>query len=276
MDESTLTFGCAPAVDDEETRVRLLELCEALGGGLNTRVIPHRSGSPLALARAFGAGAVDVAWASPTLVLFAPAMVGARAVASSIRQGAAFYHGVLFVRREAQIRSAWNLSGSRAAWVDQTSASGYIFARMTLASHGLDPREIFAEEIFLGSHGEVARAVLDGRADVGATYAAFEGGDPTRPLARAGYMDVAEASACRIVLSTPAIPSDLVVAKESVVEAHGDGLLRALKGLSRDRRAERAVRHVLGAEGFVAPRTGELDELREQIDAARGLGLLGE
>ena len=61
--------------------------------------------------------------------------------------------------------------------------------RIQLASRGIDPSTVLREELFLRSHAEVVRAVLDGRADVGATYG--QRPDDGEPVRRAGFVHVA-------------------------------------------------------------------------------------
>ncbi|MCC6876207.1 MAG: phosphate/phosphite/phosphonate ABC transporter substrate-binding protein [Sandaracinaceae bacterium] len=275
MSLERISFGCVPHLDDEHARERLLRLCLALGQALGIPVLPHGAISPTALASAFGAGAVDLVWASPTLVLLSPELRACVPIVSAVREGAAHYHGVLFVRRDSPIRNALGLRGGRAAWVAPTSAAGYIFPRATLASQGLDPHGLFSQEVFLHSHGAVARAVLDGNADVGATFAIFEGGEATRPLLRAGFSEVAATDDARIVLATPPIPADMLVASPRLVNAIGaSAIADALHLLPQAPKLREAVRDVLGAEDFARCMPRLLDALRAQLDDARALGAL--
>ena len=69
------------------------------------------------------------------------------------------------------MRTIQDLKGLNVAWVEQTSAAGYLFPRAALLQAGLKPAELFKTETFVGDHAAVCKAVLDGKADVGATYA---------------------------------------------------------------------------------------------------------
>ena len=71
------------------------------------------------------------------------------------------------------------------------------------------PDDFFGEELFLRSHAEVVRAVLDGRADVGATYAQRPA--PGQPIQRAGFLDVAPERSIRVLEWTRPIPNDVIV-----------------------------------------------------------------
>src|SRR5690606_22887364 len=154
-----------------------------------------------------------------------------------------------------------------------TSAGGYIFPRVALAGHGIDPNGLFTSETFLSSHGAVARAVFDGSADVGATFAVFEGGDATGALVRAGFSAIEGGSWARILLPTPAIPADVVVATRALVRELGiDRIQGALRALSLV--APEALRRVLGADALEPCEERSLDELRRQLDDARALGMI--
>jgi len=269
-----VVLGIVPAVVDDALAVEHLEVLRGVASArLGLPCAIHRAVSPGALLFAFGSGAVQLAWSSPTLALTAPEMRDATPVCCSIREGVAHYHGVLFVRGDAQIGSPLQLRGRRAAWVAGTSAAGFIFPRVALAGHGIDPEHLFSEERFLGSYGAVARAVRDGEADVGASFAVFEGGDATRPMLRSGFTQVEGCEDMRVLLSTPAIPADLWVASRALIGALGrDTLLDAIGGLSRE--APEAVKHVFGAESFEPVDERQLADLRRQLDDARQLGVL--
>ena len=268
---TALTFGCVPHTDDESTRARLTELCAWLTKHLGLLVKPHRAPSPEALASAFASGRVDIAWVSPALLVTSSGLANARPLVCSVRQGLASYHTVLFVERASHMRSQSDLKGTRAAWVSPTSAAGYIVPRLSLAAHGLDPRELFAAETFHDSHGNVVRAVVERRADVGATYAVFENGDPTKALVRAGFLDVPGADA-RIIHVAGPIPSDPVVIAPRINARQRVELLDAF--VSGHEEIMPALEHVLGTSTFEAVRLDAFESLRADIYHARELGLL--
>lgn len=270
--EHDIVFGLVPIHDDSHTELSLetvraaLELHSGLSAGV------HRAISPEALVSAYRSGIVNLLWSSPTLALTAPELRDAVPVVSAVRQGVAHYHGVLFVRSDAPIRSPLELRGARAAWVAPTSAAGYIFAQVTLAGHGIDPDGLYGEERFLGSHGAVVQAVLDGDADVGATFAVFEDGDASKPMIRAGFLDVPGGREVRVVLSTPPIPADLVLAHPALSERLDGRLPAIFQQIAAAHPG--AVHQVLGADAFELCEPRALAELRRQLDDARALGVL--
>lgn len=267
-------FGCVPISNDDDTRACLNDLCERLTEVLHLTVHSHRAPSPQALANAFRAGRVNLAWTSPVLAASHPAFERAVPLARSVRDGETHYHAVLFARDDGAVRELTELHRARVAWVDDTSASGYVFPRLALARRGIQPR--FASETVCGSHGAVVEAVREGRADLGATFARFEGGDPSGPLTLAGFAPQGEgASDWRVLLVSDPIPSDLLVAAPALLASLRVDPHAALERLHEREKAARAITHVLGADRFERCEPGSLDALRESFAEARSRAAAG-
>lgn len=270
------TFGCVPVSDDPRMRAHLNDLCGALSAALRIAVRPHRAPSPAALASAFSASRVHLAWASPALAVTEPAFASAVPLVRSVREGVSRYHGVLFSRADGSVRSLADLSGATAAWVARTSAGGYLLPRLALEREGIAAERLFGRELWLHSHGAVAEAVRVGRADVGATFAVFEHGDSGRPLVRAGFApDGGGLDTMHVLAISPSIPSDVVLASTILLDTLSVDAVDALEALGHHESAAAAMRQVLGADGFVRCTRAELDELREQLVEARSIGAAG-
>jgi len=268
-----LHLGLVPVHDDDATHLALDKIARALSAAVARTVEVHRLASPDALCRAFEEGDVDLVWSSPTLALSKREMIPCVPVLVCQRQGVAHYHGVIFVRRDSPIRSPLDLTGRSIGWVAPTSAAGYIFPRVSLAGHGVDPSSIFSSETFLDTHGGVVLSVLDGVVDAGATFAVFENGDATAPMIRAGFVDLGREHDVRVVLTTPPIPSDLFVASPKLHADLGGGPIGdALRTVCRDLPVE--FHRVFGADDVAPALNRPLTELRRQLDDARAMGVL--
>ena len=263
------TFGCVPVSDDERTRAHLVDLCDALGKALELPIRSHRAPSAGALASAFHAGRVHLAWVSAAAAAVDPSLTDATPLVRSVRDGLARYHGVIFARRSGAIRTLRQLSRATMAWVAPTSAAGYLFPRAALRGQGIEPDGVLGSQSFLGSHGAVADAVASGAADVGATFAVFEGGDPERPMTRAGFGEDEEAMReFRVLLTTRAIPSDVVVASAELLSTLQTDPVKALSEIHEAPAAVAAMRHVLGADRFEAADVRAIEALRAQLPVA--------
>ncbi|HJL15253.1 MAG TPA: phosphate/phosphite/phosphonate ABC transporter substrate-binding protein [Sandaracinaceae bacterium LLY-WYZ-13_1] len=252
-----------PVSDDPDTRAHLNDLCGAIGDRLGVAVHAHRAPSAGALANAFRAGRVHLAWTSPAAAAIDPRLSEAVPLVRSVRGGATRYHAVVVARRDGRLRAPGDVRDVRAAWVAPTSAGGHLFGRRALEAHGVDLATAFASEVFLGSQRAVVEAVRDGRADVGATFAVFQGGDPRRPLERAGF-DVS-GDELRVLCASEAIPSDVVLASPALLNTVRVEPVEALTHLHEDPNAAAALRQVLGADRFEPCAPDELERLRDLL-----------
>ncbi|MCZ7682359.1 MAG: phosphate/phosphite/phosphonate ABC transporter substrate-binding protein [Sandaracinaceae bacterium] len=78
-------------------------------------------------------------WTSPALAVRDAALSEASPLVHSVREGASQYHGVVFVRADGPIQSLAQLEGTTVAWVERSSAGGYLFPRLALAREGYAP-----------------------------------------------------------------------------------------------------------------------------------------
>ncbi len=177
------------------------------------RFLSARIGVPVDLAAAsrydeladwISRGMVDVALVPPLAYVRAKERIAClRLLRTMVVGGTVHYSGYIVVRDESPITSARDLAGRRIAFVEPSSASGYLFARHWLGHEGIDPDHDLAGAAFLGSHEAVIRAVLSGEADAGAT---FQGA-----VQRARQLGLDTAS-LRILAITGRIPLDALVA----------------------------------------------------------------
>src|SRR5260221_9182035 len=209
-----IAFGIVPHVDDEATRAALGGLCTQLTTQTGIEVKPFVASTPMALALAVGDQSVQLAWLSPTLMLEA-SLEGVIPLLSTGREGLHAYHSIVAVPQTSPIRKPEELRGRTMAWVARTSAAGYIVPRLSLARRGINVRKLFGREVFLTSHAAVARAVADGRADAGATYAVFANGNPAHSIIRSGFRDFAPEVPFRILDIGGPLPADMICAHPS-------------------------------------------------------------
>jgi phosphonate transport system substrate-binding protein len=178
-------------------------------------------------------------------------------IALPVRAGASLYRAVLFSRSDSVVRTPADLVGLRAAWVDERSATGYLLVRAHLESQGTVLAEAFAENLFLGTHEDVAKAVLDGEADVGASYLYPDDTDPAAPAIRAGWGD----ADVRVVAETSPIPVDVIATHRQVPTEVQQLVQKALiDGTSTELMA--AAKELLAADGFIAPTAEHLEPIR--------------
>ena len=234
------------------SRGQLDELCAALGAATRLDVkgigvwYYHR------LVEAMDIGHVDVAWLPPIMAAQAMSRGLAAPLALPVRGGVTSYSTALFTHEHAKIRSVGELVGARAAWVDRQSVSGYLLIRAHLRAIGVDLERAFGADRFTGSHDEVGAAVMDGSADVGASFVHL---DPVteQPL-RAAWGD----ARVRLLALAGPIPADVIAVSTRLDPARAKLVQRALVE-GRSQRLRDAAHALIGAEGFAPSRAGHLD-----------------
>ncbi len=267
-----ITLAVIPSVTPGDQRAALEALCDELGRLLGRRVLAAFPESYSALTSQLEKDRVQFAWMPPVLTVLTDEQIELRPLLIAIREDQTTYSSVLFVDAERSFQQLEDLRGKTVAWVDTTSAAGYLYPRLHLASYGVDPNKLFGAELFLGSHPEVVRAVFEGRADVGATYAELP--SEGQPVRRAGFLDVSPDRRGRVIEWTQPIPNDLIVAHGNVPKDEASAFTRAILGLADREPGRRLLFAAFHAERFSSDVKEALDVLWSQVEQARRHGLL--
>jgi phosphonate transport system substrate-binding protein len=247
----TLRFGLIPRGEEggASERAFVAAAAEALGRDVEV----HRGADYRVVLTGLEQKLVDFAWLPP--------LVGGRAlraglvdpVAIVMRYGDTEYKTALVARADSPIRGLEDLRGLRVGWVDRESASGYAVLRTALTQAGVHLTDAFAHEVFLRSHAAVARAVMQGDVDVGATcgHTDKEGVRFARsPFA--GDAGLTDAELRPVFVAGP-IPSDLFAVRCGVAAGVRSTIERALlQGVPE--RMHAAARTLTHADGFELPR----------------------
>jgi phosphonate transport system substrate-binding protein len=191
---------------------------------------------------------------------------------STVRGDKTGYRAVLFVARDSIWQSLDELAGKTVAWVDPSSAAGYLYPRLHLAARGIDPAHHFGKELFLGSHHEVVRAVLDGRAQVGATFA--ERPPFGAPLRHAGFLEVKGGDAVRVLDWTGLIPNDVIAAHGLLPMRQQTEVAHALLDLAATPFGHDLAKRLFQCDRFAMASRRALRPLRQLVRVAREHGIL--
>jgi len=250
-----LVFALAWQGSSEPVGERFGELTTWLSERTGLAIAPRMALSYVELERMVRTGQAHLAWLPPLVYLRLEREKQVVHVVKSERAGHASFHAAMIVRADSPIRSLEMLRGSRAAWVDRWSASGYVIPRATLTAKGFNPPALFREERFYGSHEAVVGAVLSGRANIGGTYAQLT---EQGRLLRGAWTPVRGGEAgIRVLMTVGAIPGDVVAAHTSLDDMERAKLTEALVAMPKDAQMGKVMRRIFGAEGFQeGPLTG--------------------
>ena len=269
---SSLAFGYAGRAAAAASRRKMDEFARLLGQLAGVGLTAVSFDAYDALADAAHRGFLDLAWMPPIPFLTLWRRGEVTPVVAHHRGGASQFHGVLIVRADSPIRNPVGLRGTRAAWVDRRSASGFVLPRVELAHLGVDPRTAFASERFYGSHEAVVRAVVGGRADFAATYARL---DRSGAAVNGAWVDLPGAEeSVRVLIALGKIPGDVTAARHDLDPRVREAVTRAMVRVCHDVEGSMLVRDAFGVHEFRRWRDEGYDAFRNLVDTAAASGLL--
>jgi len=184
--------------------VRHDRFCHELAVALDMEVRPLSTKTYGELSDSVERGQVALAWLPPIIAHRLSSASRALPIAMPVRSGSSTFCTALFARADGA-GDLEQLSRAKVAWVERFSASGYSVVRAALRARGHSLDKLFGMESFVGSHQGVARAVLSGAADVGATY--FHK-DPTGQIVNPGWGQ----AKVNVLLDFGPVPADVLAA----------------------------------------------------------------
>lgn len=181
---------------------------------------------------------IDLAWLGTSTYVVERERTPMTPLVRPIWSGKTGYTGILFTLEGSGVTKLEDLRGKRLAFVDEQSASGYVYPANLLREAGFDLEKDFAATDFLGSHDAVLMAVLLGEYDAGAVFerAYFTVADRARRMR------------LRVLAQTEDIPGEPIVAGSHLDEALVEEVRAAFLRIKTDQLQETALRDLFGFE----------------------------
>lgn len=172
----------------------------------------------------------------------------------TLRNGSAVYRGAVVVRDDSPYRDLLDLRGTRFAYVDKYSGSGFHYPNLLFKSRGMDPLTFFSQITFTKSHDQSIEGVRARRYDAAAVYDILEKGRSSAGL--------------RVLVHTGWIPNDPIVVKKNFDPVLKAEIRKALLNMHEDPRGKGRMNFLTelrGTQRFV----GE-EEVSAIIDRVSG------
>lgn len=126
--------------------------------------------SYIAVVEGIGGKRVDIAYLNTMTYFLAKDKYGAEAKYVTLNvDGHSTYKGQIITRADSKIKKLQDINGKKMAYVDPTSASGYIMPAFLLKSKNIKPSNV----VFAGRHDAVVTMVYQKQVDAGATFYAL-------------------------------------------------------------------------------------------------------
>lgn len=163
-----LVFAIHPFLPPADLQARFTPLANLLGAATGRPVIVRVGRTYEEHDEAIGTDAVDIAYMGPAAYVSVVSRYGPKPIlARQVVHGDPMLRGEIIVRQDSAIESLQELKGKRFAFGDRLSAGSYVVAAAMLRQAGV-PESALGSRSFLGSHKNVALAVLAGDYDAGA------------------------------------------------------------------------------------------------------------
>jgi phosphonate transport system substrate-binding protein len=163
-----LVLAVHPYLPAAEIQRRFAPLAAYLSKALRREVVVRVGRTYDEHIDAIGRDQVDIAFLGPVPYVKVLEAYGRKPLLARFEvDGEPNLYGVIFVRRDSQVKDLRDLKGRRVAFGDPESTMSHIVPRAMLMNAGV-PVGTLAEYKFLGSHSNVALAVLAGDFDAGA------------------------------------------------------------------------------------------------------------
>jgi phosphonate transport system substrate-binding protein len=169
-----ITIGVLPGGNPENLREQSLELAKDLQTRLNVPVNIYISKNYEGLAEAMKSKKIDFAFFTAMTFVTAENQVGIKVLLKKVWE-APYYYSMLIARKDTGISKIENLKGKKIAFVDQKSASGYLYPQVILQKKGLKNSD-FKEVAFSGNHQASIDFLENKRVDAAAVFSDDEKG----------------------------------------------------------------------------------------------------
>ncbi len=167
---SKLVFGFVPSVEADKIAENAQPMADFLSKELGMPVETYTTQDYAGLVEAMKSGQVDIGSLPPLAYVLAKDRGAAEVLIKTSRRGSPTYHCMFTARADSGIAKIEDAKGKRIAFVDPSSASGFLFPAAHLKAKGIEPETYFSQTVFAGGHDAAIRAVYSGDVDVAATY----------------------------------------------------------------------------------------------------------
>jgi phosphonate transport system substrate-binding protein len=242
----------------------LLVAGEAFGAALGKLVgVPIRvtvASDYAAVIEALRNRTADLAFVHPAGYVLANREAKAMIVAKDQWHGNTSYTSRIYVRKESGITTLEGLRGKTIAFIDPSSASGYVYPMVMLIQKGLvqnrDPKTFFKEFVYAGSHDAGLLALLNGHVDALASF----------DQAREQYLkDPAQREKIIYVAETAPIPEGGICARDGLDPALVAKLRAALLSMKGPTYAP-VLKALYDIDGFEPADDREYEPVRAAMD----------
>ena len=252
-----LILSVHPFLSATEVKARFSPMANYLSKQLGIKVTLRVGANYDEHIQAIGKDQVDLAYMGPASYVTLVNQYGIKPTLARIEMdGKPTFHGYIVTRSDSAINSLEDLKGQSFAFGDPKSTMSYVVPHFMLTQAGVITHDS-AEHAFLGSHINVALAVLSGDYAAGAI----------KPAVFRKF----ESKGLRIIAVSPEISEHVFVSRTGLSEETVNELRKAMFTASGSEQGVAALKAIKNsATGLIPVQDGDYDNLRTIIDSLKG------
>lgn len=269
-DRTVVNYGHVPSVSTTETMRKLRPLKEHLENKLDIELRIEFASDYGQMVEQLEEGQFDFVTLGPLSYVQASERGVAEAVVKPKRFGSEFYRSMIITHADSPYETIEDLKNARFAFVDRSSASGYLFPRAYVSQEsGTEFADYVRSYDFLGDHTNVVMNVWLEEYDVGAVY------EDARQDVDNSDRVIHET---RVIARTDQIPNEPWAFNSSFQEEKPDlasSIRETMLGLDDAGPSARRILDSLEVDGFVRATDSDYDVVREYRDVLPGKDVEG-
>lgn len=257
-------MGFIPGDAPEKTLATANELTKILGDRLGVKIVPVIPAHYQELIKMMADKQIDFAFFSAMTFVFAEKQAGAKVLLKKVWKDP-FYYSILVTKKDSGINKVDDLKNKTIAFVDEKSASGYLYPSVMFKKKKIDPKKYFKKILFKGNHQAAVQSVLSGEADAAAVFANDNKGLDT------AWNEYAKdkAGLQKILWTSEAIPNDPFCVRKDFYEVHPQfthDMMFALIDLgSAEKESGSTLKKLLDIKELKLATSRQYDPVREMV-----------
>ena len=215
-------------------------LSEKIGADVKLKVLT-RYGN---LIDNFASAGLDGAFFGSFTYTLAHAKLGVEAIARpETVGGVSTYYGLIFVRKDSDIKSVQDMKGKSFVFVDRATTAGYLLPLAFFRAHRIENyKTFFKETYFSGTHEDAIYDVLNKKAEIGAAK--------NTVFARLAAADSRVKDELVILARSPEVPENGLAVRKDLDHAIRNKLQEALLNMQNESQGIQVLKD-LGAMRFI-------------------------
>lgn len=256
-----VTFGVLPGGDPEKLREQSTQFAQRLQEKLQIPITIYISKDYKGLIEAMKNKKVDFAFFSAMTFVEAEKEAKAKVLLKKV-WNYPYYYSTIIVPQKSKVKKIQDLKSKRIAFVDENSASGYLYPKVALQKAGLN-KESFAEVAFTGNHQASIQFLEAGKVDAAAVFMDDEKGKDS-----AWTKFSTQKQSFRVLWKSAPIPNDPFTVRQDFYdkfpkETHA--LMFAMIEILEERPDKNTYSEVLGLQSLMPATSKQYDPVREMV-----------